>query len=71
VSPAESRRRVALALSILNNAGQVGTSRAVVEARMALEGATLQQLADFRCHGDLGPNTYCGRCGACTIGVSG
>lgn len=42
------RRRTLLALSILNNAEDLGAELALTEARMALEGASITDLADLR-----------------------
>lgn len=42
------RRRAVLALSILNNADSLGSDRALSEARMALEGASIIDLAELR-----------------------
>jgi hypothetical protein len=44
----EYRRRAALALSILNNADGLGTELALSEARLALEGASITDLAGLR-----------------------
>ena len=44
----EYRCRALLALSILNNADALGSEKALTEARLALEGATITDLADLR-----------------------
>ena len=50
-----SRERIALALSILNNA-EGHEDRAVTEAMLALDGVTLSELAKMRGRGPLEPN---------------